>query len=150
MKNQRDDRHRRLILLSCIAALLGAAILLEWNVIRSFLKLRDMRVPYAAFFLALVSLALAVRASRAAWPLWKAFIGGAVVGQLAGTVSLSLANLFIRNGIERNLQALQRDPIGLFLMDGVVALVLGGWLIAGIAFVVYEILSRRYLHSEGP
>lgn len=129
--------------------MMGVAIFFEWKLITSLLKLREMRVPYITFYLTLVSFALAIHILRGPGPLWKFFVYGALIGQLAATVSLLLANLFIKNGVDRNLQSLKRDGLfELLLMDSTVAFVLGGWLIAGVAFVAHEILSRRYVRAE--
>ncbi|MDQ1919330.1 hypothetical protein [Massilia pseudoviolaceinigra] len=149
VKNQRNNVRRRVILLGLIAGMVGIAILFEWKLIASLLKLREMRVPYVACFLTLCPAALAIYSVRGPRSLWKSFIYGALIGQLAATVSLTLANLFIQHGIERNLRSLEREGLfELLLIDSTVAFVLGGWLIAGTAFVAHEIFSRRYFMTS--
>lgn len=137
----------RLMLVGLISGVMSVALLFEWKLISSLLKLREMRVPYIASVFILISTALAIRSFRSGRKsLWICFGYGALTGQVAGTVSLSLANLFIQDGIGRNLETLHREGIfELLIMDASVAFVLGGWLIGAGAFVAYEILSRRYI-----
>ncbi len=120
----------------CLAATIG--------LIDAFIKLEQMKLPYVVLVLMFVLSALWAIALRFELSPTKLTIIGAFVGQSSATVSLFLSNFFIPNGIERNLASFERwGLVDAILTDFVVALVLGGWLIGGLAFFSFGLFQTR-------
>ena len=126
------------------------ALLVVWLIppandwFRAFVKLEPMRLPYTVtFFVLLFCLlfGLGHQVSKKSLPI--AITLGAVFGQLAAFVAIFLANLFISDGIGRTTKTIGREGIGdVLATDFVVALILGGWLIAAVAFAALKLLFR--------
>ena len=110
----------------------------------AFVKLGEMRIPYMVFYSGLLIFGLWLISLRQINSLFKMDVIGVFVGQLAGTISLMFANLFIPNGIERNLSSFEREGfLNLILVDSSVAFILGGWLLGGVVFVVFSWMKKQ-------
>ena len=125
-------------------------LLLVWlvppatNWFHAFVKLEPMRLPYTIiFFCSLFFMLFIYYFFVANKSLLQAFIWGALFGQLDGTVSIFIANLFIKNGVSRTLNTIVLEGFSILSLDFVVAFVLGGWLFGAIAFVTLKIFSSR-------
>ncbi len=120
-------------------------LILERDFIFKLLKLPEMRIPYMMSFSIFLFCALSIFSVRKRMSLLKTAITGIVVGQIVGTVSLTLANLFIPNGVQRNLASLKREGFfELLITDATIAFVLGGWLLGGSAFLLYGFLEKKF------
>jgi hypothetical protein len=117
----------------------------------SFMKIHEMRVPYRVLLTLLLFLALLgighAGGLRHAW--WKLLLEGAMIGQIAGTVAITLSNFFIPNGWQRTIKTIQVDGLADVLMsDTVVAFILGGWVIGGLLFLCFRVLFRRTMEAR--
>jgi hypothetical protein len=111
----------------------------------SMVKLQPMRLPLALGMAVLLALALLALGERV-YPFRRlAVVGiGALVGQLACVVAISLANLFLPNGPGRYEASLREfGVLQLLTLDLLVAVALGGWCWGVIAFISYQELRRR-------
>jgi Na+/H+-dicarboxylate symporter len=127
-----------LILIIIVAALFAVR---KW--LYAFIKLEHMRVPYVVLFSTLLLFGLWAMSERLKSSLAGSIMLGAIVGQIAATLSLTCANFFIPNGVERNFTTFAREGfLSSLLNDVMVAFILGGWLLGAIVFWLYRSLER--------
>lgn len=124
-------------------------LMLEHQFIFTLLRLPEMRAPYLLTLSFLLLVSLTIFSFRKKISIFRTLVLGILAGQVCGTISLSFANLFIPNGIQRNLASLQRDGfVEIFLTDTIVAAILGAWILGGIGFLVYRFLEERFSARE--
>lgn len=134
--------------LMLLASLISVIAAIPW--LFAFIKLEQMRLPYMLLFAILLSISFALAAPRLAPSKLKLALSGGILGQLVATVSLTVANFFIPNGVERNLKSFARWGIFNALgMDFAVAFLLGGWLVAAILFPAIWKLWRHLIPQNG-
>lgn len=140
---------RRSVLVFIAFSPVPILLMMEHSFIFTLIRLPEMRLPYLISLSLSLLLALGVFSSWKKVPIVWSFLIGIFTGQICGTISLTIANLFIPNGIQRNLASLDRDGIvDLMLTDSIVAAVLGGWLLGGIGFLLYCLLEKKFLVPE--
>lgn len=136
---------RRSISVLIAFLLIELLLALEHKFIFTLLKLPEMRLPYITMLSIFLLCTLVVFSFKKNISTFKALIIGIIFGQISGTASLTMANLFIKNGIQRNLASLNRDGFAeIFLTDATVAAILGGWLLGGIGFLAYSVLVKKF------
>lgn len=113
--------------------------------LRAFVKLEEMRLPYIITFSVIISLVLIVsRGYVCRISMFASIIYGAIVGQIASTISITVANLFIPNGVNRTIRAIEKFGIqDILLIDLVVAFVLGGWLLGAAGFALFRLGTQK-------
>jgi hypothetical protein len=121
--------------------------------INAFIKLPAMKLPYEIFFICILfglSLVYLSRVSvSVSVSMLKGILYGALAGQLASFVSLTIANFFIPNGVDRTMRSFRLfGVVDVLLLDFWVAFILGGWLIGGILFLIYGLLARKFASTE--
>lgn len=123
------------VVIVCLVAMRG------WT--NAFIKLDDMRIPYVVVFAVLLLSALWLVALRFELSVVKLVVTGVIVGQIAATAALLASNFFIPAGMDRNMASFERwGMFQMLALDSTVAFVLGGWLIGGLAFSSFGLLSR--------
>lgn len=105
---------------------------------KAFMKVEQMRVPYlASLFFILSTVIIALRAYLFKMATSILVVSGLFVGQIVATISISVANLFIPNGIDRTIRTIEKIGIGSILIgDFFAAALLGGWLFGVISFIL--------------
>ncbi|MGJ7901159.1 hypothetical protein [Lysobacter sp. 1R34A] len=113
------------------------------EVFRSFVKLEDMRLPYAiSFFLSLPAIILFFKYTKTWHPIWI-FSSSILLSQIASTASLTLANFFIPSGLERARKAIaQTGVVDILIDDFVVSLVIGSWLSGAVIAAIIIVTGR--------
>ena len=103
-----------------------------------------MRLPYFACFTGFIFISLIFLGHLAGKSLLTKAMLGMLLGEILGTISLSIANLFIQNGVERNLMTFRANGIfSIVETDATVAFVLGCWLLGGISFLLFAVAARK-------
>jgi hypothetical protein len=113
-------------------------------------KLDAMRLPYILIFFCLLFLVTTFLRNKIDHkPIFIMVVFGGIVGQLISTVAISLANLFINDGIRRSANYVSH--FGIYQMmktDSVVAFVLGGWFFSIVTFCLSRVV-RMYIEKQG-
>ncbi|MBK8185421.1 MAG: hypothetical protein IPK63_21960 [Candidatus Competibacteraceae bacterium] len=111
----------------------------------AFVKLKPMRIPYTVvFFISLFFLLFFLYPIADKKPFFALLISGFFSGQLISFLSIFIANLFIKNGIERTIKTIDQEGVfNVFLTDFSVALILGGWLISIVSIIILKFAVKR-------
>ena len=150
MRKRNSQLFAKVIPVLAPVLLIVCSLILEWGFIGKILRLSEMRLPYVFFYSVMISGALFWTSINGARSIFFRTVLGFFSGQIAATIALTLANLFIVNGLKRNLASLQRDGfLELFLTDFAVAFFLGGWLLGGLAFLFSAYLKRKSREPGG-
>lgn len=111
----------------------------------AFVKLKPMRIPYTVvFFISLFFFLFFLYPISNKKPFFVLLILGFLSGQLMSFLSIFIANLFIKNGIERTIKTIGQEGIfNVLLTDFTVALILGGWLISIISIIILKFAVKH-------
>ncbi len=141
------SNYRRLLVCIGVPALM-LLLCLCWpidNWFRSILKqLPEIRLPYIfSFFLLLVIWLLVLRPliSSKSWTV--STILGAIVGQISGAISISVAGL-ITNGPHNFVKSMKFFGLldNIFVVNLIVAVLLGSWIFGAISFALIKRLAK--------
>lgn len=99
-----------------------------------------MRIPYTiVFFISLFFFLFFLYPIADKKPFFILLMLGFLAGQLISFLSIFIANLFIKCGIERTIKTISQQGIfNVLLTDFTVALILGGWLIGAISIIMLK------------